>query len=418
VSTVVVSTANVTESAVYDIVVVGGGMVGSMLAAALGHTDMSIAVLESRAPEPFDPHAIHDLRVSALSLASERMLAAVGAWHRIKAMRACPYTRMQVWDHEAGGETHFYSGDLGYTHLGHIVENRVLQLALKQCLERLERIDYLCPATLVSFRLSDDYVELVLSDNTKLKARLVVGADGANSKVRDLAGIGYETFAYPQNALVATIETLLPQQSTTWQRFLPTGPQAFLPLSGPHASMVWYHSPDEISRLKALPEHSFCAEMEAAFPACLGKIQALLGRGSFALMRSHAAQYVKPRVAIIGDAAHSVHPLAGQGVNLGLLDAAVLAEVIIQGRTKYNDVGDENHLRRYERWRRIENSVMITALDAFYHAFKPQPRPLRRIRSVVMNAANQIQPLKNLVAAYAMGVRGDLPELAKGKLPS
>jgi len=401
----------------YDVVIVGGGMVGTMLAAALGHLPMSVAVVESSQPAPFDASAQPDLRVSALSMASERMLRAVGVWSSIDAMRACPYSRMRVWDGEAEGQTHFFSGDVGQTHLGHIVENRVLQIALTERLANFDQLDYLCPNTLKSIEHRDDCVILTLDDARELHAKLVVGADGASSKVRTQANIGYTTSQYPQHALVATIKTSLAQQAVTWQRFLPTGPQAFLPLTDAHASMVWYHTAEEVTRLKSLPDVEFCTEMENAFPSCLGKIDTLYERGSFPLMRGHAHRYVQPRIALIGDAAHTVHPLAGQGVNLGFLDAAVLAQVLATSQRQGKDVGDLHRLCRYERWRRPENAIMLNALDGFYHAFKPQPKAVRKLRSLFLDVANRSTPLKNFVTGYAMGVRGDLPDLAKGQLP-
>ena len=404
-------------------------MVGGMLAAALAHSlnpsstcpsadaVLKIAVLEPRAPAPFDSASTHDLRVSALSLASERMLRAVGAWDGITRRRCCAFSRMQVWDGEKGGETSFYSGDLGHTHLGHIVENRVLQLALAERLEDFPNVDWLCPASLDSLATSPEHVTVTLDDSRQLTARLLVGADGANSRVRRLCNIESKKFTYPQHALVASIATTLPQQSVTWQRFLPTGPQAFLPLSGNNASMVWYHNEDEIARLMALPDKACLEAMEDAFPSELGGIATLYGRGSFPLASSHAQHYVQERVALTGDAAHTVHPLAGQGVNLGLLDAAVLAEAVRQASRAHRDIGRLTTLRRYERWRRGENQLMISALDAFYHAFKPQPAALQQLRSLAMNVADRVSPVKNLVTAHAMGIGGDLPLLAKGHLP-
>lgn len=406
-----------TNSTTYDVAIVGGGMVGGMLAAALGRMSLSVALLETHPVTPFDPESQLDLRVSALSLASQRMLEAVGAWDRVSTMRACPYNKMCVWDGEEGGRTEFYSGDTGHTHLGHIVENRVLQLALTECVQSQPNVHYLCPASLLAAHRYSDKVKLVLHDDTIIWSRLLVGADGASSRVRKQCGFVHDHEAYAQKALVASIKTSLPQQSVTWQRFLPTGAQAFLPLPGAHASLVWYHSEAEIDRLMALPIAELKAVIEAEFPSCLGKVDSLVNRGSFPLHRSHARQYVKSRVALIGDAAHSVHPLAGQGVNLGLLDAAALAEIIVKSIRAGKDFGQISQLKKYERWRRFENGLMLHTLDAFFHAFSDQPRPIRHARSLFMNMVNRMHPLKNLVATYAMGVQGDLPSLAKGNLP-
>ncbi|MBX2886714.1 MAG: UbiH/UbiF/VisC/COQ6 family ubiquinone biosynthesis hydroxylase [Granulosicoccus sp.] len=400
-----------------DVLIVGGGMVGGLLAAALADSGLEIVVLESREPRPFTNDDEFDLRVSALSLASERMLQAVGAWEGITSRRSCPYRHMQVWDGEQGGETLFYSGDIGETHLGSIVENRVLQLALTEVMQQRSQIHYACPAELAGLEVAANHVDITLADGQQICARLVVGADGANSRVRQLCGISSSQQRYPQKALVATIKTSLPQQSITWQRFLPTGPQAFLPLPGQHASMVWYHTEDEIARLEGLADAAFIGEMESAFPEQLGEVAALVGRGSFPLQRSHAERYVKQRVALVGDAAHTVHPLAGQGVNIGLLDAACLAETLIRAQRKQQDIGQLHRLRPYERWRRSENALMIQVLDGFYHAFKPQPPMVQQLRSMALNMADRLSPMKRLVIRYATGTACDLPILAQGRLP-
>lgn len=400
-----------------DVLIIGGGMVGGLLSAALAESGLDIVVLEARSPDPFDVSDPFDLRVSALSLASERMLQAVGAWDGVQSRRSCPYRHMQVWDGEQGGETLFYSGDIGETHLGSIVENRVLQLALTDVMQQRSQVHLACPAELTDLNILPDSVIATLSDGHQITARLVVGADGANSQVRSLCGISNAQQRYSQKALVATIKTALPQQSITWQRFLPTGPQAFLPLPGQYASMVWYHSEEEIARLEALPDEQFIQEMENTFPDKLGEIDALIGRGSFPLQRSHAERYVKSRVALVGDAAHTVHPLAGQGVNLGLLDAACLAETIIRAARNQQDFGQLHRLRPYERWRRTENALMIQVLDGFYHAFKPQPPMVQQLRSMALNMADRLSPMKRLVIRYATGSGGDLPILAQGRLP-
>ncbi len=397
----------------YDVVIVGGGMVGAMLAAALGHSRLAVAVIESQEPQPYHVSDPMDLRVSALSLATETMLSATGAWDGVQTRRSCPFRHLWVTDGEQGQDTRFFSGDLGTTHLGTIVENRILQLALVDRLKSLSNVTWLCPAELHSFDISDTAVNVTLSNNDRLTAKLIVGADGARSKVRDIAGIQTAKSSYPQHALVASVTTSFEQQATTWQRFTPTGPQAFLPMPGRNASMVWYHTEEEVARLTGLSDDAFLAEMTETFPAMPGTLESVQARASFPLSCSHAKHYVKPRVALIGDAAHTVHPLAGQGVNLGMLDAAALAENLIETAAGQHDVGAYRRLRRYERWRRFDNSVMITALDGFYHAFKPQPKPVRVARALAMKLANDITPLNKVITRYAMGTMGDLPKLAQ-----
>lgn len=405
----------------YDVVIVGGGMVGSMLAAALATRDtlgasLKIALLENRAPEPFEPGSDpkYDIRVSALSAATQAMFENVGAWQGIVDRRACPYREMLVWDGEAHGRTHFKSSEVGMPELGHIVENRVMQLALLDRLLTLDNVDYLCPVSLRGYQVVDSGVVCDLSDGHKsISAKLLVGADGAQSTVRALAGIEVERQAYPQHALVATIQTQLPQQDITWQRFQPTGPEAFLPLCGNFASMVWYHDEEEVDRLRHLNDEEFIEEMERAFPEELGGIQKLVERGSFPIAKAHAQHYIAERVALIGDAAHTVHPLAGQGVNLGMLDAAALTDVVSDAFGAGNDIGSRRQLRKYERWRRGENSIMISILDGFYHAFKPQATAFQKVRSAALNVADSAGPLKRFVMHYALGTSGQLPTLAK-----
>ena len=304
------------EGGRFDVVVAGGGMTGGMLAAALAHAgDLSVCVLERERPEPFEPGSDpeHDIRVTALSIATERMFRRVGAWEGVASRRACPYRRMVVWDGEAGPEsglssrwrTRFDAAEIDADALGHIVENRVVQLALLERLERAPTVTLRCPARLESFRVDADRVAVTLEGGETLETRLLVGADGASSAVRTLAGIAHERTPYEQHALVATVRTVLPQQDVTWQRFVPSGPQAFLPLSGPHASMVWYHDADEVGRLRALDDAAFAREMEAAFPAELGGIERVVERASFPIAKAHASAYVADRVALIGDAAHT-----------------------------------------------------------------------------------------------------------------
>lgn len=401
----------------YDVVIVGGGMVGSMLAAALiSSSTLKVAILEHSEPEPFEPGSDppYDVRVSALSIATQRMLENVGAWQGITARRACPFREMRVWDGEAAGSTHFRAEDIGAPELGHIVENRVLQLALLDTIRRAESVDYLCPASLIDYRHEGAQVLCDLGEGRKpVSTRLLVGADGARSTVRDLAGIEIDSARYPHHALVATVETEREQQDITWQRFQPTGPEAMLPLCGHRASLVWYHDEEYVHALRAMSEAAFIEALHTSFPAELGGIRRILERGSFPIVKAHARHYVKERLALIGDAAHTVHPLAGQGVNLGMLDAAALAEVLLDAVASGRDPGQRRVLRRYERWRRGENSLMISVLDGFYHAFKPQPGGIRTLRSTALNVADRAGPLKSQIMRYAMGTAGDLPLLAR-----
>lgn len=405
-----------------DIVVVGGGMVGAMTALAFAHCDLKVALVEKKAPPPFDSGK-HDIRVSAISHATLEMLKAVGAWDSILKARVCPYKRMLVWDSGSTAKTRFNSADVGYQQLGFIVENSLIQYALWQQLRELPDVDIQCPASITVLELQQDGAFITLDNGKTIRSELIVAADGAQSTLRSLAGIKTDGESYQQHALVATVKTEIPQQDITWQRFTETGPQAFLPLAGQRASMVWYHSEARIAELKALAEADFIEAMEAEFPDNLGGLVSVEQRGSFPLQWCHAKQYVKPRLALVGDAAHAVHPLAGQGVNLGMLDSAVLVQCVLDGIKKGRAPGDLRVLRRYERWRKPSNHIMIKALNGIQQAFQPrepsaiQNGVLKAARTTALRIADSVGPINKTLIRSAMGLSGELPELALGRLP-
>lgn len=386
-----------------------------MLCAALATANVEriealrICVLEHKLPEAFNTDdsntTPYDLRVSALSIASQRMLEKVGAWDGIVARRACVYKRLSVWDGEKNGRTDFDANDIQESHLGHIVENRVIQLSLLDRIATLENVKIMSPAKMARYQQTKDGVEVTLEDDTKINAKLIVGADGANSMVRRLAGITIDKKEYPQHALVANIETELPQQDITWQRFVATGPQAFLPLCGHQGSIVWYHTKDEIDALKALSNDAFMERLQHTFPDSLGTVKAINARGAFPIAKAHAQDYIAARVALVGDAAHTVHPLAGQGVNIGLLDAEALAEVVVKAAVKERDIGSHAVLRRYQRMRYGDNQIMIAALDSIYEAFKPRSELVQQVRSASLNIVNKVSPLKHSLMRVAMGLK-------------
>lgn len=397
----------------YDVIIVGGGMVGATVACALGNSDLKLALIEQQLPEKFSLEQAHDLRVSALSIASQQILSTIGAWDAILAMRVCPFKRMRVW--ETAGDTEFNSDDIAYDELGFIVENRVTQLALLQRAQEFSNVDLLCPTTIKKLNYTDGKANVELDDGRVLSAKVVVGADGGQSRLRQTVGLGVTSWDYQQHAMVIYVETDYEQQDITWQRFVPTGPQAFLPLTGHYGSIVWYNTPDEVRRLKALDKTQLLIELIDTFPDCLGKVNKILNVASFPLKRQHAQAYVKPGVALVGDAAHMINPLAGQGVNIGLLDAAMLAEVLIDASNKGKNIGDESVLKRYEHLRRNENLKMMTVMDLFYRTFSNKILPLKFMRNLGLGLAERITPLKNKVMRGAMGLEGHLPKLAKGE---
>ncbi|MEO2216320.1 FAD-dependent monooxygenase [Chromobacterium vaccinii] len=388
-----------------DIVIVGGGMVGSALGAALSGQGLSVCVLEREAPAPFAPEQAPDLRVSAISPASAAFLQSIGTWEPVLAMRAAPYRRMQVWEGDEAAGTLFDADEAGVAELGHIVENRVVQLAATAALRDKGDIDYRCPAIVSDIVYRPQASHLTLSDGSRLQARLLIAADGARSQVRDAAGIGVTGWDYPMHALVLSCRMEGGQQDITWQRFTPDGPQAFLPLTGDAASLVWYHRPEEVKRLLALSDDELIAAVSQAFPRKLPGIRELTARGSFGLTRRHAQCYVKDGVALAGDAAHTIHPLAGQGVNLGFQDAAILARTILDACAKGEDWASGKTLARYQRARKPANLAMQAGMDAFCYGFSNDIGPLRLLRGLGLRLADKAGPLKREAIRYALGLR-------------
>lgn len=404
------------ETQSYDLVIVGGGMVGAALACALGGRGLTLALIEHHPPQRDWPEGEIANRVSALSHASQRILGHLGVWPRMQALGVSSYQAMQVWDAGGFGQIRFDCAEVGEPDLGHIVENRVTQLALWERIETLPSVTLLCPAQVQSFALDGSHMHIILMDGRILKAALLVGADGRNSAVRVQAGIATQGWDYDQHALVANVAHELPHEQTAWQRFCPTGPLAFLPLADGRSSIVWTTTPSTAQRLLALPEAEFCHTLGTAFGHRLGGVLASGPRGAFPLRLQHAIRYVQARLALVGDAAHALHPLAGQGVNLGLMDAAALAEVLLAAAARGRDLGALHTLRRYERARKGENLMMLAAMDTFKRVFGNDLMPLRLLRNVGLDLADRVTPLNHLFLRRALGDLGELPELARPSL--
>ncbi|MGA9852572.1 MAG: UbiH/UbiF/VisC/COQ6 family ubiquinone biosynthesis hydroxylase [Gammaproteobacteria bacterium] len=397
----------------FDLVIVGAGVVGAALACALCNSGLRIVILDAREPPRFPAKSELDLRVFALSPASQRILRALGVWESMRAIRVAPYTRMNVWDATGSGRIHFDCADVGETALGYIVENQLIQHALLKQLEGIRNIMTIWPATPETADFDADGVVLTLQDGQHLKASLLVAADGAESATRKLAGIETAGESYGQQAIVAHVSTEKLHHDTAWQRFLPSGPIALLPLADGRSSVVWSLDDARAVEIRQLDDAAFCAAVTEASAAILGKVTATSQRAAFPLQRMHAREYVRPRFALIGDAAHALHPLAGQGVNLGLLDMAVLADVILAAHARQRDIGDLGVLRRYQRTRKGDNLTMIAALDGFKRLFSNEIAPLRLLRNTGLRAVDRFTPLKDAFMRRAMGLSGDLPPLAR-----
>ncbi len=400
-------------AALYDVLIIGGGVVGSTLACALGDGPLSVALVERGTLDGCRPGPEHDLRVSAITPASRNVFAAVGAWDAMTGWRVGPYTDMHVWDGAGGASIHFDCTELGEPELGWIVENRIVQHELLGRAGEFENVTVLESAELARAEINDVGFSVALEDGRLLQTRLLVGADGARSRVRRLAGIDTVGWDYDQHGLVCTVDTEFPHASTAWQRFLSTGPLAFLPLSDGRCSIVWSTTPEAAARLQALDAGAFESELTDAFEAQLGRVGLVSPRVAFPLRLQHARHYIGPRVVLLGDAAHTIHPLAGQGVNLGVMDAACLAECLLDGAARGRAPDSIVTLRRYERWRKGQNMLMQATMDAFKRLFGSELMPLRLARNLGLRLADNAVPVKNALARRAMGLSGDLPASAR-----
>ncbi|MET0023340.1 MAG: UbiH/UbiF/VisC/COQ6 family ubiquinone biosynthesis hydroxylase [Sedimenticola sp.] len=396
-----------------DVLVAGGGMVGSALGCALAAEGFKVAVIELREPTHDWPDDEVDLRVSALTRASQQILQNLDAWERMGQLRTSPYRGMHVWDAGGGGSIRFDAAEIGEPDLGHIVENRVTQLALWERLGTLESAHRLCPDSIERIELQQHPVKAVLKSGLVVEADLVVAAEGASSPVREMAGIASSGWAYDQHAIVATIWTEVLSGEVARQRFMSTGPLAFLPLDDGRVSIVWSTSPDEAERLMALDDQAFCRELTEASERMLGEVTRIGPRGAFPLKLRNADEYVRAGLALVGDAAHGIHPLAGQGVNLGFLDMAQLVDVLLEARKSGRELGSMATLRRYERARKGANMGMLGAMDMFKRLFSNRNRPLTLARNLGLSLANGAGPLKHLIIRRALGLVGELPSLAR-----
>ena len=404
----------------FDVLIVGGGPVGASAAALLqvatkdARRPLRVAVLELNKPAATSPDAPLDSRVSALSRASERILTAIGAWHRIASSRMQPYERMRVWHESAqprGGDVlEFDAAYAGEPNLGYIVENRLVQTAALMAFE--EAGGRVISGELSGLRVHDHYVELETGAGT-FACRLVVGADGARSMVRQSIGLAAETSSYRQTAIVANVRTELPHERTAWQRFLHTGTLAFLPLADGCSSVVWSADDSAAAPLLGMSPGAFEQELLRQSDAVLGAVKLHTERLSFPLQRLTAHRFTVHRCALIGDAAHVVHPLAGQGVNLGLLDAAALCELIGAACRLREDPGAQSVLRRYERWRKSEIEPMALAIDGFNRHLAHGVGPLSRIAQRGLALVNRTDEVKRFFITRALGLGGELPEVAR-----
>lgn len=384
-----------------DVAIVGGGMVGAALASGLAQHGFQVAVLEQETPAEFVAGSDPDVRISAIGAASAALLKQLDVWPAVLAMRTVPYRKLETWEWQTAA-VNFDAESLGLPELGFMVENSVLQQALWQRLQQ-QPVQLLCPARLRDLQSENGGWQLTLDNGEQLHARLVVGADGANSQVRQLAGIGIHGWNYAQSCMLISVRCEHDAGDTTWQQFTPNGPRAFLPLFDRWASLVWYDSPARIRQLQAMSMPQLQKEIQAHFPPRVGRVTPVAA-GSFPLVRRHATRYVLPGLALVGDAAHTINPLAGQGVNLGYRDVDALIEVLSESRLRAEDWASAAVLQRYQRKRLKDNLLMQSGMDLFYFAFSNQSAPLKVLRNLGLIVAQHSGVLKRQALRYALGL--------------
>jgi len=412
----------------FDIVVVGGGLVGAALVLALAGRGLRIAVLDTQALDrpqwqrvpPVAQCSHFDPRVSAITSASQQFLDRLGVWDTVAQHRSSAYTDMHVWEADGTGAIHFCAADIHCDALGHIVENSVLLAALHERLQALDDVTLLAPVMLdalerlpvpAPLEADQSRVALVLADGRRLHARLLVAADGANSRVRELAGFALSEWDYDHHAIVTTVRTERAHQRTASQRFMDDGVLAFLPLqSAPgsadqhYCSIVWSVLPERAALLLSLDDAKFASALEAAIESRFGVIEQVDPRLSVPLRQRHARTYVQEGIALVGDAAHTIHPLAGQGVNLGFQDASALATQVLAALVRQDEFGSLQVLRRYQRQRIGHNLGMMWVMEGFKRLYADQPLPVRWLRNAGMAAMDRTVLLKSHVMRAAMGV--------------
>ncbi|WP_436407906.1 UbiH/UbiF/VisC/COQ6 family ubiquinone biosynthesis hydroxylase [Dyella japonica] len=388
-----------------DVAVVGGGMVGAATALALARAGFATALVEARAPTPWSVDDEVDLRVVGLAPSSIALLDALGVWTSIRTSRASPYAHMHVWDAASGASIHFDAAKEGRDLLGYIVENSLVQWQLWQALDAAG-VRRVCPAKVSGYEVLEDRVQLTLSgaETDVLSARLLVAADGAASPLRAMAGIETRGRDYAQRGIVAHVQTERAHEGTAWQRFLDNGPLALLPLSDGRSSIVWSLPEDEAQHVLALDDAAFFQALGVASDFRLGRITGATARAAFPLRLQLADTYQAERFVLLGDAAHTVHPLAGQGVNLGLRDVAELRDTLVAAREAGSDIAAAHVLRRYARRRRSADTMDAWGFDALARIYAWQASPLVAARGLGVRLVDKLSPIKRRLAEHAAGL--------------
>ena len=401
-----------------EVLINGGGMIGLSLGVALAGAGVETVVLEKADPAAI-LEAAFDGRVSAITHGSRQALTAIGLWDDI-APSAEAILEIRVTDGDSPLFLHFDHRAVGDEPFGHIVENRHTRQALYAAAEKQPRLQLIAPCRLRTLERGPAGVMAELEDGRRIAARVAVAADGRDSAWRRDAGITVTSWAYAQTGIVCTVAHERPHRGVAQERFLAAGPFAILPMTddpvhGHRSSLVWTERADLAPSIMALGEAGFAAEMARRFGDYLGRLEVVGGRWSFPLGLSHATRYSDTRLVLVGDAAHAIHPISGQGLNLGLRDVAALAEVLVDARRLGLDIGAPDVIDRYERWRRFDTAMLLAVTDGLNRLFSNDIAPIRLVRDLGLAAVNQAPPLKSFFMRHAMGAIGDLPRLARGE---
>lgn len=382
----------------FDLIIVGGGLAGASLALALRDTRLRIALVESQSPTSVMGW---DARIYALSPVNAAFIESIGAWRHLDRSRLTPIRSMRVFG-DAGGKLEFSAFDTGVSELGWILESSLMACEFWESAKRQSNLTIFCPASPSQLEFRHDAALLTLSDGTAISAKLLVGADGRDSWVRQMAGLAAVNTSYGEKGLVANFTTEKPHRNTAFQWFLDDGVLAYLPLPGNRISIVWSTLDDCADELCALPSDQLCDRVAEASGCILGRLELLTPPAAFPLRLMRVPQTIAPRLALIGDAAHGIHPLSGHGINLGFQDAKELA-ALLSAAQPWCDIGEERFLRRYQRARREETVLMQTTTDALRRLFREAPPGLRTLRNFGLNLTDGLPLLKNTLVRYALG---------------
>lgn len=386
----------------YDIIIVGAGLIGSAMACSLADTDYRIAIID-KSPAPTPPNEDgFEPRINAYNLATEQLLATIGIWQGLPAHRLFAFDKVEVRAEGGNGVVRFSASDLKQTHLGHFVENDLVVYHLSQRIAQSPNIDYFPSVEISDIQSQDEQLQLVTNDQQNFSTRLLLASDGANSPIRSLMAIDSHCKDYHQKCLVGTIHFDGDLNATAWQRFLSTGPLGLLPLATGYCSLAWSCHHAYADQLIAMSDTQFMDALSQATQGRLGNILGVSNRCSFPLIAKHAQRYTAARTALIGDAAHSIHPLAGLGANLGFQDVAVISKLLRQAQDSGQDIGDSALLHRYQQQRRYHNSMIMFGMTAFNTLFSNQNFILNKARHFGMNIADQLPVIKRQLVKQAM----------------